>query len=170
MRLISFSVENFRSVSNSGSVDVSRITTLVGRNESGKSNLLRALYSLNPSEGFQALNAIKDFPRHRRLDECTDDTKVVTTLWALSEDDRKELEAIWPRATGVNQIEIGRRYGAKRWVGFIGAADQSFDENDIKSKIKKLKRRLVSSRKHRSKRYMRQRMPLKRLLRWCLTV
>ena len=45
----------------------------MGRNESGKSNLLRALYSLKPVEGFKALKPIKDFPRHRQPEECRDD-------------------------------------------------------------------------------------------------
>ena len=43
MRLQSFSVTNFRSITDSGRVDVSQITAILGRNESGKSNLLRGL-------------------------------------------------------------------------------------------------------------------------------
>jgi recombinational DNA repair ATPase RecF len=68
----SFRVTNFRSIDDSGEIKVARITALLGRNESGKSNLLLALRSLNPVEGFAALNPIKDFPRHRRLEECSD--------------------------------------------------------------------------------------------------
>lgn len=78
MKLESFRVWNFRSINDSGSINVSQITALLGRNESGKSNLLLALKSLNPIEGFAALNKIKDFPRHRRLEECTDAVKVFT--------------------------------------------------------------------------------------------
>lgn len=63
MRLKSFRVRNYRSINDSGDVTVSRITALLGRNESGKSNLLRALHSLNPIAGFEALKPIKDFPR-----------------------------------------------------------------------------------------------------------
>ena len=81
MRLESFRVRNYRSINDSGEIAVSRITALLGRNESGKSNLLRALHSLNPIEGFSALKPIKDFPRHRRLEECTDDTPVLSTTW-----------------------------------------------------------------------------------------
>ncbi len=77
MRLESFRITNFRSVSDSGWVNVLQITAILGRNESGKSNLLRRLRSLNPAEGFTALKPIKDFPRHRRFEECTDETPVV---------------------------------------------------------------------------------------------
>ena len=37
MRLESFKVTNFRSITDSGWVDVSQITAILGRNESGKS-------------------------------------------------------------------------------------------------------------------------------------
>ena len=48
MKLKTFRVWNFRSINDSGDIDVKRITALLGRNESGKSNLLLALRSLNP--------------------------------------------------------------------------------------------------------------------------
>jgi predicted ATP-dependent endonuclease of OLD family len=81
MLLESFRVFNFRSIDDSGEIDVARITTLLGRNESGKTNLLLALRTLNPAEGFAALNPIKDFPRHRKLGECKDNTEVLTSRW-----------------------------------------------------------------------------------------
>lgn len=48
MRLESFRITNFRSVSDSGWVNVSQITSILGRNESGKSNLLRGLPPVVP--------------------------------------------------------------------------------------------------------------------------
>ncbi len=139
MRLESFRVTNFRSITDSGHVDVSKITALLGRNESGKSNLLRALHSLNPAEGFEALNPIKNFPRHRRLEECNDDVKVVSSRWILTDDERDELVGILPRAAGVTYIEISRCYrGETRYVEFNGLAAQDFDDTDVKAKIKKI--------------------------------
>lgn len=116
MQLESFRVTNFRSINNSGDVEVSRITALLGRNESGKSNLLLGLCTLNPVDGFRALNPTKDFPRHRRLTECTDDTRVVASRWKLTPLEQKELVAMLPRASAVSHIEIGRFYGAQYWV------------------------------------------------------
>jgi predicted ATP-dependent endonuclease of OLD family len=57
MELKSFRVRNFRSINDSGEIDVSRITALLGRNESGKSNILRALHSSGPASGFTKLQA-----------------------------------------------------------------------------------------------------------------
>lgn len=138
MRLASFRVLNYRSINDSGEIAASRITALLGRNESGKSNLLRALHSLNPIEGFKALKPIKDFPRHRRLEECTDSTPVLSTTWALDGNDKEALLKIIPRATEVATITIGRSYGETRTVGFPELTAITFDETDVKSKVKKV--------------------------------
>jgi predicted ATP-dependent endonuclease of OLD family len=133
MHLKSFRIQNFRSIDDSGDIDVSRITALLGRNESGKSNLLRALHTLNPADGFAALNPTKDFPRHRRLDECTDNTKVVKTVWALNDEEQAELVSIWPRAKGVEKVRIGRGYGQKsRWVA-IDVPEHPFDILEVRT-------------------------------------
>lgn len=138
MRLESFRVRNYRSINDSGEIVVSRITALLGRNESGKSNLLRALHSLNPISGFETLRPIKDFPRHRRLEECTDDTSVLSTTWILDDDDKAALLEVLPRATEVSQVVIGRSYGKSRTVRFPELNAIPFDETDIKSKVKKV--------------------------------
>ncbi|WP_223259854.1 AAA family ATPase [Ralstonia pseudosolanacearum] len=134
MRLDSFRVRNYRSINDSGEIAVSRITALLGRNESGKSNLLRALHSLNPNSGFAALSPIKDFPRHRRLEECTDDTSVLSTKWVLDDDDKVALLEVLPRATEVSQVIISRGYGKSRGVFFPELKAIPFDESDTKSR------------------------------------
>jgi AAA ATPase domain len=67
MKLETFQITNFRSINDSGPVTVAKMTSLVGRNESGKSNLLLALRTLNPPGGIKDLNRVKDFPKHKRL-------------------------------------------------------------------------------------------------------
>lgn len=138
MELKSFRVWNYRSINDSGDIDVSRITSIVGRNESGKSNLLRALRSLNPAEGFAELNSIKDFPRHRRLEECTPETKVLSTTWLLSSDDREELSEILPRAKDVTHVVVGRYYKKQRWVSLGDLKDIQFDAKEVVGAIRKI--------------------------------
>ena len=137
MELKSFRVRNFRSINDSGEIDVSRITALLGRNESGKSNVLRALHSLNPADGFKALSPIKDFPRHRKLSECSDNTPVVDSSWQLTAFEQKHLAEIWPAAQGVSEVTVGRRYGVKRYVG-IDVPEGSFDLAAIKADARKI--------------------------------
>lgn len=138
MLLKTFRIRNFRSVNDSGEIDASRITALLGRNESGKSNILRGLHSLNPAEGFEALNPIKDFPRHRKLTDCKDWTPIVDSTWELSESEQAELVAIWPRSSGVTQVTVSRSYqGKTRNVG-IPAGVIAFDISQIRAEGRKI--------------------------------
>jgi hypothetical protein len=64
MLLKSFHVTTFQGVLDSGPVDVDEITCLVGKNEAGKTALLKALYRLNPIRGEDAnFNVTDDYPR-----------------------------------------------------------------------------------------------------------
>lgn len=139
VQLKSFRARNFRSINDSGEIQVSRITSLLGRNESGKSNLLKALHSLNPVEGFQALSPIKDFPRDRKLDECSDTTPVVESSWTLSKLEKQQLGKVFPRAAEVTTARVGRWYkGERRWVTFDDLPPLEIDDKWLKSKVRKL--------------------------------
>ncbi len=62
LKLISFRVTKFRSVEDSGWIDANDVTSFIGTNESGKTNLLVPLWKLNPAKDGQ-INAIQDYPR-----------------------------------------------------------------------------------------------------------
>jgi len=138
MKLKSFRVQNFRSINNSGVIRADEITALVGRNESGKSNLLLALASLNPPEGRKPLSKIKDFPRHRRLEECTDETRVLTTTWKLEPSEREELGRLITGGANITEVEIGRYYENQCWVG-VSLTRPSLDSKDSAGAIRKLR-------------------------------
>ncbi|SLN10147.1 hypothetical protein ROJ8625_00182 [Roseivivax jejudonensis] len=61
-RLRRYRVTNFRSVVDSGFLDLDDVTALIGVNESGKTNLLLPLWKLNPA-GDGAIDPISDFPK-----------------------------------------------------------------------------------------------------------
>ncbi len=61
-KLIRFRVTKFRSIQDSGWINASDITCLVGTNESGKTNVLVALSKLKPANGEPILPLI-DYPR-----------------------------------------------------------------------------------------------------------
>lgn len=122
MKLTSFRVTNFRSVNDSGEIDVSRIAALVGRNESGKTNLLLALESMNPAEGRADLSETKDFPRHRPLTEFNANLPVVTTRWVLTDAEREELSEIFPRSENVESVRVRRHYHSTLSVELEGLA------------------------------------------------
>ncbi|MEK3761303.1 AAA family ATPase [Paenibacillus sp. FSL P4-0338] len=62
MKLVSFRVKQFRSVEDSGWINISDVTAFIGTNESGKTNLLVPLWKLNPAKDGE-INAIQDYPR-----------------------------------------------------------------------------------------------------------
>ncbi|MXY89995.1 MAG: AAA family ATPase [Gammaproteobacteria bacterium] len=62
MRLTKFKVMNFRSVSDSGWVEVDGVTALIGVNESGKTNLLLPLWKLNPAQEGE-IQPTSDYPK-----------------------------------------------------------------------------------------------------------
>lgn len=64
MRLERFRVTDFRSVKDTDWIDASRVTALVGTNESGKSNVLLALWKLKPARDGK-VDLLADVPRSR---------------------------------------------------------------------------------------------------------
>src|SRR4051812_28691805 len=64
MRLKSVRITNFKSIRDSNEFDVADVTCLVGKNESGKTALLQALYRLNPVVPEHShYDVTEDYPR-----------------------------------------------------------------------------------------------------------
>ena len=61
MKLKKFKVTHFRSVIDSGWIECDEVTTLIGINESGKSNILLALWKLKPARGGK-IDILHDLP------------------------------------------------------------------------------------------------------------
>ncbi|MGX9523005.1 AAA family ATPase [Vibrio mediterranei] len=138
MELTKFRVRNFRSINDSGEITTDNLTAILGRNESGKSNILLALQHLNPPGGITAIEAIKNFPRHRRLAEQDENTPFLDTEWTLSLQERESLSSILPRASEVSTVSIARRYGSTRYISFFGLKKQNLDTKAINRLIDKI--------------------------------
>lgn len=142
MRLVKFHVTNYRSVNDSGPIEVAKRTALVGRNESGKTNLLQALESLNPPDKPEALSFAKDFPRERSRDDYADSLPVVETLWELSNSEQQELRTIFPRAQSVKQVTVGRQFDAVRWARFEALPATASPVSECQTTYRTLKKSL----------------------------
>jgi AAA ATPase domain len=69
MRIKRARITDFRSIEDSGWVEINDVSCLVGKNESGKTNFLLALARMNPAPGQgDAFDLTDDFPRRRLSD------------------------------------------------------------------------------------------------------
>ena len=94
MKLVRARVTDFKSIDDSGWVDIDAVTSMVGKNESGKTAFLGALKRLNPVDGDQEFE-LKDFPRkgyvkYRRRHQDNPAT-AVTAVMTLSDEERNKL-------------------------------------------------------------------------------
>ncbi|MDK9700106.1 MAG: ATP-binding protein [bacterium] len=64
LKVLRIRVQNFRNIEDSGWVPIERVTALVGRNESGKTTLLKALHKFNPATP-EPYFPQREFPRDR---------------------------------------------------------------------------------------------------------
>ena len=97
MILRSIRVRRYKNIRDSGEVKFQDgVTCLVGRNESGKSAILQALYRLNPlATGHQErFVALRDYPRrdYTRDQDGVSATHPVTALFELDGEDLRVLE------------------------------------------------------------------------------
>jgi energy-coupling factor transporter ATP-binding protein EcfA2 len=138
MELVKFRITNFRSINDSGEVSVEKLTSLVGRNESGKSNLLLALATLNPPGGRKPLNKIKDFPRGRRLEECNDGTPVVASHWKLAGAETNAIgKTLGSYGAAITEVEIRRDYGLTLRVD-LGVKRPTVTKDEVESLLRRL--------------------------------
>jgi predicted ATP-dependent endonuclease of OLD family len=101
MRLKTVRVREFRSVWDSQPFEVGEITCLVGKNEAGKSAILKALYRLNPLVSTDSqFSVTEDYPRAYETDYNRDvkagrrgPATVVEADFVLEPTERSELEA-----------------------------------------------------------------------------
>lgn len=93
MKLISARVTNYKNIIDSGEFTLDDVTCLVGKNQSGKSTLLQALYRLNPVEaGLHQFNYESDYPKAQASEynkgmDCDDRTHDIVVAGRFKLDD-----------------------------------------------------------------------------------
>ena len=106
-------VENFRSIVDSGEVVIEEGTTvLIGKNEQGKSNFLKALASFNQDRKYSP----NDLPKHLRpvLDAKNPDDLPILSLWfGLDEGDRVALGEIIKDLGDSAELLVRKAYSNK---------------------------------------------------------
>ena len=106
MKLTKVRITNFQSIHDSTEFDIADVTCLVGKNEAGKTALLKALYRLNPViESDGTFDAVEDYPR-QAVSDYEDDVRagraepapVVHATYSLEPDDIAAVENVYGEA------------------------------------------------------------------------
>lgn len=119
-KLKKFRVTKFRSIKDSGWISTDDLTCLVGTNESGKTNLLVALWKLNPAND-EPITPLIDYPRKQYVDyRDTDGEEVfITAELEMSEGIAKELsEELGFHKELLKTVRIGRKYNGDFEIEF----------------------------------------------------
>lgn len=121
MKLRSFTIENYRSIKNARKIDISDLTTIIGRNNEGKSNILRALNvamtiigkrrslasaRLRPNKDDFFYNRKRDFPIDLQDETESGETAFELEFYSFSPSEKKGLEKIIGKAYSKDSISI----------------------------------------------------------------
>jgi len=113
MQLAEFRVQNYKIIEDTGWIPVQNLTTFVGKNESGKSAIFRALSKLNPSDQ-EGYDGLKEFPRQRYAAEITrTDWPVASGRFVLTPEEQRDIAAISELCREVRDVEVTRHYTGK---------------------------------------------------------
>lgn len=114
MKLVRARVTDFKSIDDSGWVDIDDVTSMVGKNESGKTAFLGALKRLNPVDGDQEFE-LKDYPRKGyvkyRRQHMTNPAVAITAVLTLSDDEKYEMaEQVGAGVIVSEEITVSKNY------------------------------------------------------------
>jgi predicted ATP-dependent endonuclease of OLD family len=117
MNLKAFRVYMYRCILDSGWIDVSPLTVIVGKNEAGKTTLLRALHKFNPFSP-ESYSMDSEWPRGHRK-KRTDTQVVCAARFELSEEEKAELGRITDQSIAeLSDLEITKDYAGRFEVQF----------------------------------------------------
>jgi AAA15 family ATPase/GTPase len=115
MRLKAFRVRMYRPILDSAWVDIDDISVIVGKNESGKTAMLKALHKFKPFKP-EPYTLEREWPRgHRR--ERSLDAVVVQTRFVFENGETEAIANFFPGEEKPTGIEISKTYkGEYRYI------------------------------------------------------
>src|SRR5882724_12033239 len=116
MKLAAFRIQRYKSILDSGWIEVSGLTVMVGKNESGKTTVLKALHKFNPFDP-EPYILEREWPRSRRKGRSASQV-VCAARFALSALDSKELLALAGGAAPLSELTVTRDYRGRLEVEF----------------------------------------------------
>jgi hypothetical protein len=124
MKLVKVQIKNFRSIEDTEVFNVGDLTCLVGKNEAGKTAILKALEAQFPvSKPLAAYDLTRDYPRRFYADAIRDgeetEIEVCTTWWELDTKSKDLLVAEFGEDSvkhGLVTVKSGYNFGTTHWT------------------------------------------------------
>lgn len=143
MRLRRVQIQTYRSIVDSGPVDIEEgVTVIIGKNEQGKSTFLKAIEAFNYQKQFTP----SDFPNHLRptLEDRSSTEIPITTLWfAIEPADRKKLSVVIQALDKATEIKAVKHYGNNYRFSLVdpdGERPLEFAEPNLAAQLEQLQR------------------------------
>jgi len=139
MRLKSFRVTSYKSILDSGQVQIdTNATCLMGMNESGKSACMQALWKFRNVSGVK-YDKLFDLPAELYTLRRKDDPNVVRLTFSLEERDKKALKDVFPDLSGLpKEIAVVATYEGKHNVIPVGIDYPSLTYDSISKDVAEL--------------------------------
>ena len=125
MRLVEAQVHNFKNILDSAPVHIEpSITSLVGKNESGKTAFLHALYRAKPARVGVKFSLQQQYPAwleklHRREGKDIEHSRPIRATFELEGKDLSLLESRFGHGVLISkQVTVEREYSGKAWFTF----------------------------------------------------
>lgn len=125
MRLVEFHVRTFKNILDSTPVSVDeQVTCVVGKNESGKTALLHALYRLNPAYVKDKFNQQQHYPawlakKHEKEGTKLSEARPIEATFELTDSEMAALDDRFGKgALKERTYKLAREYSGKRWFDF----------------------------------------------------
>lgn len=137
MKLNSYCVYNFRSVLDSGWVECSDTTTLVGVNESGKTNMLKALWKFNPVRDGE-IDILHDMPVTllSEFRSKASEVKFISVKFDIDKTDIEKLEELTNEVIEkLDSVTVTRYYDGHYLVSYPEGTTNEKKEEEESEKI-----------------------------------
>lgn len=143
MKFSKVRVQTYRSIVDSGVVEIEEgVTVVIGKNEQGKTNFLRAIRGFNSDEQF----APSDLPNHLRPsleDKKPNEIPIVSIWFALEPNDKVKLGKLVRGVDSASEIKCVKFYGNNYVFATIKAGGEeeplSFELPDMSAPVGKIR-------------------------------
>lgn len=127
-------IHNFKSVAKNCELEVSKnVTSLVGANQSGKTNILRAIEKF--SYGEYQLDDICDFSAPGKASEIDEQINMITVICRVGDND-KDFKGISPRFSKINGLRVTKKYNGEYVFALPGIKQDGSMVDDLVADIR----------------------------------